>query len=73
MLIAVTTSMLVFIGGVELQRAAAHNNDISQTIWCWIYFVIAFASFHGGLVVLTPAQFSSSNIMQAYRNIVFCQ
>ena len=55
MLIAVTTSMLVFIGGVELQRAAAHNNDISQTIWCWIYFVIAFASFHGGLVVLTPA------------------
>ena len=53
--IAIIMSLLVFIGATELIVIAPKEND-SRYFWCWLYYAVAAACWHGGLCVLVPAE-----------------
>ena len=46
--IAIIMSVLVFIGGIELQKAARINNNQDQKVWAVFYFLVSFYCLHGG-------------------------
>ena len=56
--IAIIMSVLVFIGGIELQKAARVNNNQDQKVWAVFYFLVSFYCLHGGKY-LSSFDFSS--------------
>jgi hypothetical protein len=63
--IAIIMSMLVYVGALELERAAAFNqNDTTQTVWSAVYFAASYLCFHGGihLLILVKGTVTKTNV-----------
>ena len=60
--IAMSTSVLVFIGATQLQAVLQLHNETAQTVWCWIYFFISFGGFQFGCLVLTSTTVHNDQI-----------
>ena len=45
-MIASVMSILVFIGGLELEKSAKQKQDPVQTFWSTIYYCVSYMCFH---------------------------